>query len=79
MNPLFKYGLIVSIAGLALQLLWIVYFFGFFRGTFQEFKENTTESLKRLEGVFFSDVKVVRRDGEEVVGTETQSAHRSKR
>lgn len=62
MNPLFKWGLVVSIAGLVLQLLWIVYFFGFFRGMFQEFKENVTASLKRLEAPYFSDVTVVRRN-----------------
>lgn len=59
MNPYYKWGLFVSIAGFLLQLIWIVYFFGFFRGMFQEFKENTTAALKRLEGVFFTDVKVV--------------------
>jgi hypothetical protein len=79
MNPFFKYGLIVSIAGLALQLFWIVYFFGFFRGTFQEFKESTTASLKRLEGVFFTDVKVVPHPAGEQASAESQTVHRSKR
>ena len=44
---------------LTAALLWIVYFFGFFRGSFQEFKQSTRASLDRLEGVFFTDVKVV--------------------
>jgi hypothetical protein len=78
MNPLFKWGLIVSIAGLTLQLLWIVYFFGFFRGTFQEFKENTTASLKRLESVFFTDVKVVPHAAEQMPA-ESQAVPRRKR
>jgi hypothetical protein len=62
MNPLYKYSLIVSCAGLALQLLWIVYWFGVFNGGFKEFKEHVLESLKRLEGVFFKDVRVFQRE-----------------
>lgn len=50
---------VISIAGLALQLLWIVYWFGFFNGGYKEFKDRVAKSLERLEGVFFKDVKVV--------------------
>jgi hypothetical protein len=49
----------ISIAGLVLQLLWIVYWFGVFNGGFKEFKETVTKKLERLEGVFFKDVKVM--------------------
>jgi hypothetical protein len=76
-NPLYVYGLIVSIFALLLQLAGYVYFFGVFRGRFQEFKDNTTASLKRLEAVFFTDVKVVPHSA--VEPAESHSVQRSKR
>jgi hypothetical protein len=81
MNPhIYMYGLIISGAAFALQLVWIVYFFGVFRGTFQEFKESTTASLKRLEGIFFTDVKIVPHPaGETAPAAEHTTAQRSKR
>ncbi|HEY4678812.1 MAG TPA: hypothetical protein VIJ01_16720 [Candidatus Angelobacter sp.] len=79
MNPLYLYALIVSILALLLQLAGYVYFFGFFRGTFQEFKESTTASLKRLEAVFFTNVKVVPHSTGEQMPVESHSVQRSKR
>jgi hypothetical protein len=62
MNPFYKYGVVISGAGLLLQLLWIVYFFGVFQGGFREFKERVLSSLARLEKPYFDDVTVVRRE-----------------
>lgn len=79
MNPYYIVGLIISIVALALQLAGFIYFFGFFRGSFSEFKESTSASLKRLEAVFFSDVRIVRRDAEFAAEKESQPVQRSKR
>jgi hypothetical protein len=77
MNPLDKYSLIVAGAGLLIQVLWVGYFFGFFLGSFKEFKVNTEKSLERLEAPYFNDVTVVRRDS--VIAQDPQPVHRSKR
>jgi hypothetical protein len=79
MNPLYVYALIVSIIALVLQLAGYVYFFGVFRGSFQEFKESTTASLKRLEAVFFTDVKVVPHSAEQMPAESHPVHQRSKR
>lgn len=78
MNPYYKIGLIVSVFVLLLQLAGYVYFFGFFRGTYEQFKESTTASLRRLEGVFFTDVKVVPHSAEQL-GDAEPVIHRRKR
>jgi len=64
MNPFWKISLAITIAGFVLNLFGLVYFFGFFRGSFEEFKSQTKESLKRLESVFFKDVHVVAKSAE---------------
>lgn len=79
MNPLYVYGLIVSVLALLLQIAGFVYFFGFFRGSYEEFKKNTAASLQRLEGVFFTDVKVVPHSTGEPMPAESHSVQRSKR
>jgi hypothetical protein len=73
------YGLIVSILALLLQVAGFIYFFGFFRGGYEEFKKNTTESLRRLEAVFFTDVKVVPHSAGETLPAESRTVQRSKR
>ncbi len=64
MNPFWKISLAITMASFVLNLFGMVYFFGFFRGSFEEFKTQTKESLKRLESVFFKDVHVVARPAE---------------
>lgn len=64
MNPFWKISLAVSLITLVLNCFGLVYFFGFFRGSFEEFKSHTKESLKRLESVFFKDVHVVAKPAE---------------
>ncbi|MBZ5522262.1 MAG: hypothetical protein LAP21_08470 [Acidobacteriia bacterium] len=56
-----NYSLLIAGAGLLLQLISLVYFFGVFLGSFNEFKEHVKTSLARLEAPYFSDVKVMRR------------------
>ena len=80
MSPtLFKLGLAISGVTLLLNLVGFVYFFGVFRGSFQEFKENTIASLKRLEQVFFTDVKVVPHPSGEMGEVEPLVTQRRKR
>jgi hypothetical protein len=78
-NPYYKIGLAFSAVTLLLQLAGFIYFFGFFRGSFQEFKENTISSLRRLEAVFFTDVKVVPHAASEQLPAESRTVQRSKR
>ncbi|HEV3041871.1 MAG TPA: hypothetical protein VHA33_29170 [Candidatus Angelobacter sp.] len=57
-------ALIIGIIGIALHLLSLAFFLGFYFGVFKEFKKETEKSLARLESVYFSDVKIIRKDQE---------------
>ncbi len=65
----------IALAGLIVQLLWIVYWFGFFQGDYREFKTQAKESLARLESVFFKDVKVFRAEPDAAPEAAAAAAH----
>jgi len=58
MNP-YWLGVTFSAFAFLLQLFWIVYFFGFFRGGFEEWKKRVDTFIERIEGIFYTTVKVV--------------------
>ena len=76
MNP-YWISVVVGLCSFLLQLVWIVYFFGFFRGGFEEWKKRVNEFIGRIEGLFFTQVKVVQTSAPEPEAAPERAKQRS--